>query len=142
MVYQHSCRITWSIGSAFADISKLDLDWINRFRSRSEIIGKKIHGEAAAVNVSDDESWKTETLRLIRKNFGDRNFSIWTKLVCFGKCRLILPLRLRQYVCRWQESKRPSYSLGRRECYKVKNYHSSSLVNQRNHDASKMQVFQ
>jgi hypothetical protein len=54
-------------------VSQLDINWINRFKSRRGIVSKKLHGEAAAVNPVVVENWKENVLPVIRRQFKDED---------------------------------------------------------------------
>lgn len=51
------------------DESKIDINWINRFKQRHSIGSKKQHGEAGAVSARDELMWKEERLPEIQRNF-------------------------------------------------------------------------
>ncbi len=59
--------------SGAEDTEKIDLNWINRFKARRGIVSRKLHGEAAAVDLSDVNTWKSERLCLIRQQFEDKD---------------------------------------------------------------------
>lgn len=52
-----------------AEVKKIDLNWINRFKTRHSIVSKKLHGEAAAVDEGIVVDWRTNLLPAILRQY-------------------------------------------------------------------------
>ena len=56
-----------------AEISALDINWINRFKNRRNIVHKKLHGEASSAALTAASYWKDNVLDIIRANSQDKD---------------------------------------------------------------------
>ena len=61
---------------------KLDINWINRWKSREEVACKKLHGEAASVDELSLDNWQKTRLPILLKDFKNRSLML-TKLDFF-----------------------------------------------------------
>ena len=57
----------------YDDDDKIDLNWINRFKSRHMVYAAKLHGEASAVNLEGLNEWKVRMLPSILDKFPMEN---------------------------------------------------------------------
>ena len=58
-------------GATQEHAASIDMNWINRFKSRRNIVAKVLHGEAATANPQHVSNWKENVLSLIRTQFAD-----------------------------------------------------------------------
>ena len=56
-----------------AEISALDINWINRFKNRRNIVHKNLHGEVSSVDFTAVSYWKDNVLDIIRTNSQDKD---------------------------------------------------------------------
>jgi hypothetical protein len=55
------------------DETKIDANWINRFKKRHSIISKIQHGESSSVNPGDVTNWQENQLPEIQRNFAKKD---------------------------------------------------------------------
>ena len=51
------------------DTDKLDANWVNRWKSRQEVVCKKLHGEAESVDQCGVDDWQKHRLPALLKQF-------------------------------------------------------------------------
>lgn len=57
----------------YPDPNLLDINWINRWKGRNEIISKKLHGEASSADVPAADNWIKNRLPQILKEYEPKN---------------------------------------------------------------------
>ena len=55
--------------SGYENSEKLDINWVNRWKAREEIMCKKLHGEAESVNQDGVNEWQNHRLPTLLKEF-------------------------------------------------------------------------
>ena len=67
------------------DVVKIDMNWINRFKSRHGIVAKKLHGEAARMSQKVVEDWRNNLLPAILRQFSLADIFNMDEMALFWK---------------------------------------------------------
>ena len=63
----------YAIDLGYADPEKLDINWVNCWKKRNEIVVKKLHGEAESVDQDAANDWRKNRLPQLLKEFTAEN---------------------------------------------------------------------
>ena len=66
-------KIARDKGVSDDDVMKLDLNWIQRFRKRRNIVSKRQHGGAKSADKDEAAKWHSDVLSLIQQNYAHRD---------------------------------------------------------------------
>ena len=72
--------------SGYDNVDKLDINWINRWKSREEVACKKLHGEAASVDEACVDDWHKNRLPILLKEFKKEHIFNADETGLFYKC--------------------------------------------------------
>ena len=70
----------------YDNVDKLDINWINRWKSREEVACKKLHGEAASVDEECVNNWYKNRLPILLKEFKKEQIFNADETGLFYKC--------------------------------------------------------
>ena len=68
------------------NVDKLDINWINRWKSREEFACKKLHGETAAVDEACVNNWYKNRIPILLKEFKEEQIFNADETGLFYKC--------------------------------------------------------
>ena len=52
----------FACASGYENLEKLDINWVNKWKAREEIVCKKLHGEAESVDQDGVNEWQNHRL--------------------------------------------------------------------------------
>ena len=73
----------FAVALQYEDSEKIDMNWINRWKKRNEVMCKKLHGEAESVDLAVTDNWlKNHLPQILGEYIGLKMFLMLMKLGC------------------------------------------------------------